>query len=107
MTVTPNQMVARMREIGITGAYLRPGDQMNEHPAGTLPDGSLAIVYEADHPDTDGGPDIPMTGPLSVAIFAPGPDGSISEPDDCYGPLTPDQAIGILARCLDSSPGDA
>jgi hypothetical protein len=89
-----------MREIGITDAYLRPGDQMNEHPAGTLPDGSLAIVYEADHPDTHGGPEIPMAGPLSVAIFVPEPDGSVNEPEDCYGPPTPDQAIDVLARSI-------
>jgi hypothetical protein len=107
MTVTPNQMIARMREIGITGAYLRPGDQVNEHPAGPLPDGSLAIVYENDHPDTDGGPDIPMAEPLSVAIFTPEPDGSVNEPDDCFGPLTPGQAIDVLLRCMDSSIRDA
>jgi hypothetical protein len=100
MTVTPNQMIAKMRAIGITDAYLRPDDQMKQRPAGTLPDGCPAIVYEDDRPGTDSGPDMPMAGPLSVKIFVPRPDGSVSEPEDSYGPLTAKQAISVLVRSL-------
>jgi hypothetical protein len=99
-TATPAQMAARMRALGITDAHLREGDQLDEHPAGTLPDGRIAIVYEAGHPGTDGGPDIPMAQPLAVAVYVPGPDGGINEPEDSYGDLTPDQVIHVLAVYL-------
>jgi len=100
MPTTPSQMVTMMRDIGITDAYLRDGDQANEHPAGTLPDGCLAIVYETDHPGADGGPAIPMAEPLSVVIYIPEPDGSINEPEDSYADLTPEQALHVLAVYL-------
>jgi hypothetical protein len=100
MPTTPRQMVTMMRDLGITDAHLRDGDQVDEHPAGTLPDGCVAIVYEADRPDTDGGPDIPMAEPLAVVIYVPEPDGSINEPQDCYGDLTPEQALHVMAVYL-------
>jgi hypothetical protein len=100
MAMTPSQMVAMMRELGIGDAHLREGDQVDEHPTGTLPEGCIAVVYEADHPGTDGGPDIPMAEPLVVAIYVPGPDGGINEPQDYYGDLTPEQVIHVLAVYL-------
>jgi hypothetical protein len=33
-----------------------------------------------------------MAESLAVVIYVPGPDGSINEPQDCYGDLTPEQA---------------
>ena len=100
MPTTPSQMVTMMRDLGITDAHLREGGQAGEHPAGTLPGGCIAIVYEAGHPGTDGGPHIPMAEPLAVVIYAPEPDGSTSDPQDSYGDLTPEQALHVLAVYL-------
>jgi len=93
-------MVTMMRDLGISDAHLREGDQAGGHPAGVLPDGCIAIVYEADHPDTDGGPHIAMAEPLAVVIYAPEPEGSTSDPQDSYGDLTPEQALHVLAVYL-------
>jgi hypothetical protein len=38
-----------------------------------------------------------MAEPLAVAIYVPEPDGSINEPQDYYGDLTPEQVIHALA----------
>jgi hypothetical protein len=104
MPVTPNQMTAIMRAIGITDAHLHPGDQPDEHPGGTLPDGSTVIVFQDYRPCTDGGPDIAMAEPLAVAIYAPRPDGPAhDDPRDCSGPLTPGQAIDVLLRSIQSA----
>jgi hypothetical protein len=96
MPTTPREMVTMMRELGITDAHLRDGAQVGEHPAGTLPDGCIAIVYQAGRP----GPDIPMAEPLTVVIYVPQPDGSTAEPQDSYANLTPEQALHVLAVYL-------
>ena len=84
MPTTPSQMVTMMRDLGITDAHLREGDQAGERPAGTLPDGCVAIVYGPGHPGTEGGPHIPMAEPVAVVIYVPEPGGSIGKPQDSY-----------------------
>jgi len=93
-------MVALMRGLGITDAHLREGGQAGEHPAGTLPGGCIAIVYEVGHPGTDGGPHIPMAEPLAVVIYVPEPEGSTSDPLDSCGGLTQEEALHVLAIYL-------
>jgi hypothetical protein len=93
--MTPNEMLARMRSIGIGF------DRLNSHghPAGVLPgDGSLAVVQ----PASDGGPDDPMAEPLRLSSYVKDGSGDgkkrEQKPADSYPELTAAEVIDELIR---------
>jgi hypothetical protein len=96
-TVTPQEMVTLMRWAGMADACLRDCGQLGTHPSASIGDSGIAIVFAA-LPARTAGPDIPMSQPLRVCLYRPGPDGSfdVTRPAEAHGQLTADSAIGEL-----------
>jgi hypothetical protein len=91
--MTPQQMVAEMRRIGIRDADLRGGTG-DQNPAGTLGHGQLAVVYQAARV-ADDLPDAGMVMPLTLVIYEPG-EGA-GEPAASWAGLTPEAVLDQLA----------
>jgi hypothetical protein len=81
-----------------SGMDLFVSARLGRHPAGTVADGALAIIFAV--PGPAAGPGTPMTEPLALGIYCPDADGAfnIDEPLDTFGPLSPGEAIDELAR---------